>query len=406
MHTFNLLTVTLGAGMVWLPHGMAQVEAPPAAPDQDQERVAPHQAVRWVPSIKFTVRAVDEAGDPIEGATAYLELSNPFATRPGSNVISGETDAEGKLSIEGVGDGYVYIGVGKEGFYSSGLLHQWNIKDVEDAYSRRGNEMGDARLLPWNPVMDVVLVEKKDPVTMKDLWGIRLPEFDREFGYDLLVGDLVAPHGEGVHADLLLRTELETFEDEMDIVVLEMEFTGQGNGMMRVEEFPFPDSDFKYLRQAPEDGYETRTLKTGRLNRGLHRQNPDAEQVEQLRELYRSKVPIAPAHPEAWVFRIRQDKAADGDGPHYGIFVKPSREGPPLRFNAATVAALTGTSAAPSEPTINLSIRGVVNPIVGSRSLEVGPPAPRDPRRMVLPPGVPPPPPELDRNQDDDEDED
>ena len=364
---------------------------PPPEPDHDGCIEIPEEW-RLLPQ-KLTVRVIDDQGKPVEEANVVICMNDVRSPR-GGDIAANLSDAEGRASHEARGNGSAEFWVRKEGYYSSTTFwYHFDQKPLLDGLRRGDPIPQDFRFAPWNPEVEVVLVEKKDPVTMRDLWGIRLPEFDREFGYDLLVGDLVAPHGEGMHADLLLRTELETFEDEMDIVVLEMEFTGQGNGMMRVEELPFPDSEFKYLRQAPEDGYETRTLRTGRLNRGLHRQNPDAEQVEQLRELYRSKVPIPPDHPEAWVFRIRQDKAADGEGPHYGIFVKPSREGPPLRFNAATVAALAGTSAAPSEPTINLSIRGVVNPIVGSRSLEVGPRAPRDPRRMVLPPGVPPPPP-------------
>ena len=328
---------------------------------------------------KLTVRVVNEEGKPVEGARVGIGMGNPWAGPDGVDFLAAHSDADGLASHEAPGTASAEIRVTKEGYYASRTIrYEYDTTPLIDIL-RRGEEVPqDYRHRPWNPEVEVVLVVKKDPVTMKELWAIDLPEFDREFGIDLLVGDLLAPHGKGKHADLIARTELEIFEDRMYIVALDLEFTGEGNGMIGLEKFPFPDSTFEFLREAPNDGYEVRRFRDG-WGYLVGNNGPDAQRLQELNAIYRERTGGLKEHPEAWVFRIRQDREGDGEGPHYGIFVKPFIKGRPLYFTAAPPFG-------DGEARINLNIRGVINPIVGSRSLEADPPAPR-----VMPVAPPPP---------------
>jgi hypothetical protein len=147
-----------------------------------------------VQMVELRVKVTDSEGSPVEGVR--LEGSF-FQDRTIDKIArashSGLTDTDGTVLLGGREELYVDLWATKEGYYET-------TKRV---------------IVRNNPSQDVSLLLRKirNPIAMYakrivlNAGGDR--RTDEQFGYDLMAGDFVAPHGKGTVSDILITHSFE-----------------------------------------------------------------------------------------------------------------------------------------------------------------------------------------------------
>jgi hypothetical protein len=197
-------------------------------------------------SARVTLHVVDDEGRPVSGAQTAASFVREYASKESErvNTVRGFTDAKGLVTFEGktVEAGISY-GAEKEGHYKIwGANYQFTSR-------------GAFRLSPWNPTIEVVLKRIKNPVPMyarRVSGGMSL--HNEPYGYDLMAGDWVSPHGKGKIADIIFLSKLKENGDRDFDWTIRLSFSNPGDGIQRFK----PDPDFMRLRspyEAPEEGY-------------------------------------------------------------------------------------------------------------------------------------------------------
>ena len=222
----------------------------------------PTPAVRYPAQITFRVLTDAGAAVPnIEVTTStflYWQPGEGFG-RDIYEENKGRTNAEGLATVS---------------FTSERGDCNYGIYDIPGYYSTRNllykfKEMKDGRWEPWNPVVDVVLkpVIKPIPMYARKIGGggpVEIPELNKPFGFDLMVGDWVAPHGKGKSSDIIFTLkELVPFAASTKPFdyVLAGTFSNKGDGIQSVFAAPHKGSDLRLPRYAPEGGYEPKLEK-------------------------------------------------------------------------------------------------------------------------------------------------
>ncbi|MDB6031385.1 MAG: hypothetical protein JWM16_1723, partial [Verrucomicrobiales bacterium] len=91
------------------------------------------------------------------------------------------------------------------------------------------------------------------------------PAFNEEVGYDLVVGDWVAPHGKGKQKDFIFLGQLQKKSNEEFDYKLVIKFANPSDG---IQEFQVPadlTSELRSPYEAPDSGYEREVVR--RLSR-------------------------------------------------------------------------------------------------------------------------------------------
>jgi hypothetical protein len=190
-------------------------------------------------SIKVSV--VDEKGTAIPSATVRVgwTQSGGWSGSPKSDSKEGTTDKNGSFNFLGRTKGDVGIYAEKEGYYGTYMAPS------ED-----------------NPTL-VTLRKKQNPIPMYAKRAkIDFPAGEGDFGYDLSIGDLVEPHGKGIHADIIFRlsTTEKPWRDGRIIYSLhgDIVFENPEDGLAPVF-IPiraYPQSVYKMPFRAPVTGYQ------------------------------------------------------------------------------------------------------------------------------------------------------
>lgn len=148
-------------------------EYPPETPVgmQEIQHAISHGAVG-----KITLRVVDSVGLPVEQANIYAWFYNGSLDKK----IETSTDFEGFASLEAKNKGYVQFTITKKGYYSTGWRY-WFIQRFCDTIQSN-------RWIPWNPTLEVVLKEKRNPQKMvsyqNTFRGKSFPN-NQKIGFDL-----------------------------------------------------------------------------------------------------------------------------------------------------------------------------------------------------------------------------
>jgi len=191
----------------------------------------------------ITLRVVDSNGRPVQGAEIYggcwnYDRNNPPAT--------GLTDEKGEIHFERNCAGDFNFSITKDGFYKTRLRY-WFFKNGYDCAK-------DGRWLPWNPTVEIVLKEKRNPVSMqrKDRLWLTFPKH-QTVGFDVETGDLVEPFGTGKVADLSFWFDSWQYTEPYcysNCFVVTAE-SGATIAAMRKDSF----SDFKFAYAPPDSGW-------------------------------------------------------------------------------------------------------------------------------------------------------
>lgn len=196
-----------------------------------------------MPRSRFNVRVLDEAGAPMPDALVQVVFMDPITRQDAPQ--QGITGADGLFALEGYTDGTLGGGVTKPGFYRSG----WGGPKFMRVEKGRWQPWDETYTTHLRPVINPV------PMTAKVVQAT-LPELNKPCGYDLSVGDWVAPNGKGKHADFVF-TGRNRYVSRHDFEAqVEMAFSQPLDGLIQIE-LPAIGrySFFKWPRLALEKGY-------------------------------------------------------------------------------------------------------------------------------------------------------
>jgi hypothetical protein len=161
------------------------------------------------------------------------------------------------LSCHLQSDGRISYFVRKAGYYDTDCreyyLQARKNEDREEAF-RNG------KWKPWNPTIFVLLKQVLNPIPMyaRTVWS-GPPVFNEPVGYDLTIGDWVAPHGKGKSADMFFTGKLDKKSDEDYDYELVVSFPNPGEGIQRFEAaYVGQSSGFRSPHLAPESGYQSK----------------------------------------------------------------------------------------------------------------------------------------------------
>jgi hypothetical protein len=209
---------------------------------------------REYPVIPISVTVTDSKGAPIPGArlgvSGELELER-FADQK----AEGLTDSAGNIVLSVRTAGRIFILARADGYYTTWLRDQ----PLENLGTR--------------PHFTVRLERKLNPIPMYARAGhiITLPVLEEPVGFDLEVGDWVAPHGKGANADIMFKGKRRYSDPSNFDATVEISFARPYDG---IQEVPvLPGSDLKVAHMAPEEGYQPTLVKWSRADSKKGRQS-------------------------------------------------------------------------------------------------------------------------------------
>lgn len=165
------------------------------------------------PSTRLAIRVVDDAGTPVAGAHIVTDC---YDWPPNACCLS---DTNGVFQINDHIAGVLSCHTAKDGYYRTyGEL--W-----------RGPVYGEET--PPTNQYTVLLKRIIDPKPMvEQRVGKRIPQFDADLGFDLEVGDWVAPIGRGRVTDMIIRARFRNDGDRNYEKEMHLSFPGEINGIL------------------------------------------------------------------------------------------------------------------------------------------------------------------------------
>jgi hypothetical protein len=215
-----------------------------------------------VGNVQITFRVTDDFGKPLPGITVMafavrqklllLPLTIGNAEKKKTEAVT-DTNGTAVIKISSVLDGRVSYGIAPvDGYYYT----------AGDEYHFKKVEYG--RWQPWNPTVEMVLKPILNPVPMyaeNTPWSLTLPEIGKPIGYDLMVGDWVAPYGKGITNDFIFTLNRQfTNVNAAFSATLRLAFSNDGDGIQSILATPHVGSDLRLPRFAPETNYESRLV--------------------------------------------------------------------------------------------------------------------------------------------------
>jgi len=193
-------------------------------------------------SVKVKVHVHDDNGKPVADA----KIKGAFNDRSGNTSflpsMKDSTDGDGNAVISGESYLDIPIWVNKEGYYES---------KVEVDGTRSGTRTAGILLRPkLNPI---AMYAKKVVLNASVKQGRKNGE---KFGFDLMSGDFVAPHGNGSVSDLLIThtyQKKDTWNYSFNILI---EFSNPGDGLIPFFfDESFKNSKLRSVYSAPSESY-------------------------------------------------------------------------------------------------------------------------------------------------------
>jgi hypothetical protein len=200
-----------------------------------------------LPESKYTIRVTDESGNPLKETSVsffYKDLTIPRSEETKDTT----TNERGMAIYEGESTQRIATTIDKVGHYR-GWFPKHYFKEIKNG-----------RWEPWNPTVTAVLrpIIKPTAMYVKRVHTV-VPVNDTPCGYDLSVGDWVAPWGKGTIADLIFSANCEYKDFHNDKTICTVTFSNHGDGL---QEAVIPEigksSAFNWDRNAPEHGYKSK----------------------------------------------------------------------------------------------------------------------------------------------------
>jgi hypothetical protein len=203
------------------------------------------------PELRITVHVTEENGAPIAGAQSTFVFINTSV--PGGDIqrVNCVTNIDGYFVLDhssltgrlGTTGELIH----KDGYYKSGVSAGPFFTAAEGKWQ------------PWDQTYTTVLrkIGHQVPLLVKR-WASMNPSASSSSGYDLLVGDWVAPNGRGKVSDIEIQVNSVRDGGSNDNEISEtVAFSKPDDGFAdATPPAEFANSTFKDIREAPEIGYE------------------------------------------------------------------------------------------------------------------------------------------------------
>ncbi|MGA3285055.1 MAG: hypothetical protein ABSD57_11445, partial [Verrucomicrobiota bacterium] len=215
--------------------------------------------VPGTPQWEVTLRVTDENGNPLANATAIAGYYIPppeGATEAGSRVTL-LTDTNGLATLLAHSGPSIGYSAEKEGYYSTvGAGYDFDLKNKTNGQWHPWN--------PWNPTLTLALKKIVNPIPMYAKWvNGGPPVFNEPVGYDLMVGDWVAPHGKGQTTDIIFNGKLDKKSKNDYDYKLTISFPKANDGIQEFSPSPVDKtSGLLSPYEAPADVYQTEVIRT------------------------------------------------------------------------------------------------------------------------------------------------
>jgi len=274
----------------------------------------------------ITLKVVDQDGNAVSNANVRGGFYNHGKSGYGFDKTIGP-DGLVELKNRCVGD--LHFSIEKAGYYKTSFTY-WFFKAWHDCAK-------DGRWLPWNPIIEVVLKQKVNPVAMcvrpnrEGLNPLVPPSRNEYIGFDLEKGDWVKPHGKGILADLNLKYEYEVgkipsihYRGAVFFV-----FTNKYDGVYVMKKDSF--SSFKSVYQAETNAVYRQKIEFvyDRLS-GEVKENSKFPVSDYLVLRTRSKTDEYGNLVSANYAKIYGPVAAGGGGVYMGFYFNPNENDPNL----------------------------------------------------------------------------
>lgn len=205
------------------------------------------------PDAQMTFKVIDDTGKPLSGVE--VGMATFIRHKPGPNFGSDVSDGPRAKTDE--------KGVVTLAYPSMTGEFGYGISQTPGCYYDQGGRYRfttnkGGKWLPWNPMVEIVLKRILNPVAgyLKRV-NLGMPAFGTPVGYDLMVGDWVAPNGKGSISDFVM-TAVRDHRGELDFdYQLTISFSNKGDGIQPFQAPYYKGSLFKSPRFAPEDAYLT-----------------------------------------------------------------------------------------------------------------------------------------------------
>lgn len=198
-----------------------------------------------LPEAKLTIKVLDDDGRLLSNMPVHVWLSES-AIRDGQTDTNGLFVAQGTCTIKDIP-----ISIVKEGYYNSILRYEY-----PNYLSITGHKWQ-----PWNPTVTAVVRRIVNPIPMYvKRVETSIPSTNRFYGFDLEVGDWIAPDGKGKRDDIQLKVMRSVAGKRDYTLTVEVTLTNTGDGLKVVT--PISGSAFGSPREAPTNGYAINFSKT------------------------------------------------------------------------------------------------------------------------------------------------
>jgi hypothetical protein len=192
----------------------------------------------------ITLKIVDESGQPVAGVKADVGFF--INSQPAS--LNGLTDTNGIFTASHT---------------AASDLNELGFTAVKtDYYTTRKVHMLYPPYDPakWNIDQTLVLKKIGKPIGMyakKYVTGLKLPEFNKKIGFDLMVGDWVGPFGKGITGDITFEQNYTNTSSREYYSKLTVSFPKSGDG---IQVYTIPDSaiesGLRSPHEAPTNNYQ------------------------------------------------------------------------------------------------------------------------------------------------------
>ena len=202
-----------------------------------------------MPAVSITVeaRVRDSADLPVEDATVYLALPR-YRLGDKNQEAKAKTDKDGVATVSGIAQQDYILSAVKPGYYRTQGPHRAiNSENGLQKYAV-GVQKVDLELRPIrNPIFGI----------SRDVDRRPLPKTDGPMGFDLEVGDWVAPHGKGRSADFIFELD-GRFSSSRDYdQKFTVRFSRPHDGITAFRHPKDIGSALKWPYEAPLAGYES-----------------------------------------------------------------------------------------------------------------------------------------------------
>ncbi len=202
---------------------------------------------------KATVNVVDDSGAPIPDAEVTIGYYVPAS--PGRPIVTdsvkGRTDTNGLFSTSGQTTSVdLFFGAGKDSYYRSHVDYELGPPSAYDP-------------VKWSPNITMTLQKVGRPVAMYAKSVIAsVPALDKAIGYDLTVGDWLAPYGKGLSSDLFFEKQYYEKAANDYYSKITVSFPNPGDGIQTFTERPGDKgSALRSPQDAPAGGYQPRLVR-------------------------------------------------------------------------------------------------------------------------------------------------